>query len=233
MNYKKWAVLLAAAVFITGRPNTAMAAQDTVISLDESAVAFTKVEQDLDFREMEPGEERAAVIRLTNISDSSMDFYISGEIIYNIADASAAEKNAVYDLELAKDGEETPFFQGMIGSAENKKHSSSSLGLDYLQDDTLLSGLAEGESTTVTIRLRLDGDSTENEYMNKAGQIRIHIYTAQTAVDAPGNFVTDLITNVLTGDRSDFMIYIVGAAAAVFIISAVVVTGRKRREQSK
>lgn len=228
MKYKRFAALAVALLIISGSGRV-MAAENTVISLDNSAVAFTKVEQDLDFMDMEPGEERTAVIKLANTADSSMDFYISGEIIYNIADAGESGKNAVYDLELFKDTEETPFFQGIIGSSENKKHANSSLGLNYLQDDTLLSSLGEGESVTVLVRLKLDGDSTENDYMNKAGQIRMNVYTSQTVVTPGGNFVTDLITNVLTGDRSDFIIYIVTAAAAAAVLLGIFLIRRKRR----
>lgn len=226
MRVQKWMAACTAALLLVGQAGTVKAAEDTVISLDPSAVAFTKVEQDLDFREMEPGEERTAVIRLTNTSESNMDFYISGELVYNIADAGADTKNAIYDLELCKGDEETPFFQGVIGSAENKKLSNSSLGLNYLQDDTLISSLKQGESTTVRMKLKLDGDSTENGYMGKSGQIRMNVYTSQTAVTPEGNFVTDIITNVLTGDRSDFIIYIVVAVVALVILG-VLLKGRK------
>lgn len=226
MKVQKWMAACTAALLLAGQAGTVKAAEDTVISLDSSAVAFTKVEQDLDFQEMEPGEERTAVIRLTNTSDSNMDFFISGEIVYNIADTGADAKNAVYDLELHKGDEEIPFFQGVIGSAENKKLSNSSLGLNYLQDDTLISSLKQGESTTIRMKLKLDGDSTENGYMNKSGQIRMNVYTSQAAETPEGNFVTDIIANVLTGDRSDFIIYIVVAVAALAIL-LVLFKGRK------
>lgn len=236
MNVRKAIVTLMAAIMIAVQGITVYAADGTVISLDKSASAFTKVEKDLDFQDMEPGEERTAVISLVNNSNADMSFYISGDMVYNIADAGNADKNAIYQLDMIKTGDATPFFTGLIGSSENKRLKSSSTGLNYLQDNTLLATLAKGDSTQVSIKLSLDGDSADNEYMNKAGKIRINVNASQAtpSVFADEDIVNPIIQyiTVQTGDNAHIMVYLVVALSALIIVAiCVAMTWKTKREK--
>lgn len=238
MKLKRILTAATATLLIFGQCVAAYA-DSTVITLDQNATAFTKIDKDLDFRDMEPGEERTAEITLLNNSDDDMNFYISGEITYNIADAGDSDKNAIYELELNKNSETTPFFSGMIGSKQNKKLTNSNLGLEYLKDDTLIAALKKGESTTVTIKLLLDGDSTENEYMNKAGQIRLNINTSQSTKitgNTEGTVSDNPILsffNVQTGDSTKVVLYVVAVVAAFLVVAALVIASIKKKANNK
>jgi hypothetical protein len=234
MNFKKVIGVMTSAVIIAGmfvvQGSTVFAADSTVITLDKTASAFTKVEKDLDFQDMEPGEERTAVISLVNNSDAEMSFYISGDMVYNIADAGSADKNAIYQLDMTKDTDTTPFFTGLIGSSENKKIKKANTGLNYLQDNTLLATLAKGDSTTIRIKLSLDGDSAENVYMNKAGKIRINVNASQASpkVFADEETVNPIIKyiTVQTGDSSHIVLYLAVAFGALAVAAICMVIKR-------
>lgn len=242
MRLKKIFLTALASLLVMGQTIPALAA-DTVITLDSSARNFVKVENDLDFQDMEPGEEREARITLSNSSKKEMSFYLSGEIIYNIADQANDDQWAIYDLKLFKGNEEEPFFDGTIGSEENKKLENSSTGLNYLKDDTLLVTLKKGESATVRMNLKLDGDSTENAYMNKAGEIKLNIYASVPTENDPGTVtrtekktikkqnVIQKIIQVKTGDGTRIgLIALVGGAALVLIIILLIVKSKCSRK---
>lgn len=235
MKLKKIVLTALTALLTLGQTLPALAA-DTVITLDGSARDFVKVESDQDFQNMEPGEIRTAEITLSNSSDSEMSFYISGEIVSNLADVGDEDQNAIYDLQLFKGGESSPFFDGTIGSAKNKELEQSETGLNYLKDDTLLATLKKGESTRVTIQIQLDGDSTNNAYENKAGVIKLNISASIPTVNDPGtviktekktitkqNIIQRLIT-VKTGDGTPIgLIAVIGGAAVILIIVLLVI----------
>lgn len=236
MKLKRILTAATAMLLIMGQCVAAYA-DNTVITLDKSATKFTTIDQDLDFQDMEPGEERTATLTMTNDSDGEMDFYICGEITYNIADQSEdkANNNAIYELQLSKSGQADPFFDGMIGSKENKELTKSNTGLEYLKDDTLLATLGKGESTSVTIQLKLDGDSLENAYMNKAGQIRLNIRTSQSAGLSGNNNGNSLLSflTVQTGDTTRIVLYVLIAIAAVAVLAGVLIAGRRKKNRTE
>ena len=96
------------------RPCNAYGA-DTSITLDSSATGFVCIEDDTQFTDMEPAETREAKIRISNNSGYLMDFYINGQILDNIADSPDSDKCAIYRIQLYKDGENIPFYDGITG----------------------------------------------------------------------------------------------------------------------
>ena len=240
MKFNKIIITALTALLVLGQAIPALAA-DTVITLDASARDFVKMESDEDFQGMEPGEQRTAEITLTNSANDEMSFYISGEIVNNLADTGDEDQWAVYDLLLYKGTEDTPFFEGTIGSAKNKELERSETGLNYLKDDTLLATLKKGESTTVRIMLKLDGDSTGNSYENKAGEMKLNISASIPTVNDPGTIkktvtkqnIIQKLVNVKTGDGTPIgmIILIAGAAVLVIIILLVIKHRRSKKEE--
>lgn len=231
MKRKQVFAAIAAALLVMGQAFPALAADDTTITLDSTAKQFVTVEKDLDFQNMEPGEERTATIVLSNDSAASMSFYISGKMIKNIADAGTTNKWAVYELKLTKDSAATPFFDGVIGSDENSKLEGNENGLSYLADDTLLATLAKGESSTITISLKLDGDSANNAYENQEGKILLTVSASVPTENNPGtitktNVIRKLIT-AKTGDGTPIGLYVTVAAAALILIIVMLVFRRR------
>ena len=55
-------------------------ADDTVITLDETAKKFVVIDKNLEYRDMLPGEERSSVIKISNSSAENMEFYINGKV---------------------------------------------------------------------------------------------------------------------------------------------------------
>lgn len=183
----------------------------TAITLDNSAVKFGVVEEDADFKDMEPGESREGKISLYNNSDKNMDFYINSELISNIADEGS--KAGIYNIKIYKSvkyNEYSLLYDGIIGSQDTigNTYMDSVSGGNILIGDKYIATLSGGESADIRIVVTLDGETMDNSYMNKEGRIRINV-SAQPNSDAA---VTK--TSVMTGDNSLLMLYGVLAVIA-------------------
>lgn len=199
---KRIALLLMAALLFSTM-STAFAAGDETITFKGTAEKFVSdVQKDSEgFTGMLPGEERTVTLTLVNQDSSEMKFYMSAEIIDNIA-GKTADSQAVYDFVISKNG--TPFFSTIIGGGTTQNNS---IGSEYLDKDNniLLDTLAQGQSDVIDITLKLDGSSTGNSYMNQTGDIQL-VFTASTPDPAQGGNIIDQIvqgvTNIVSGGSS-------------------------------
>lgn len=245
MKIKKiLAAFLGTALFL-GQGISAFAADSTVISFEGEAEEFITAEG-ADFSGMMPGETRTVDIVLSNNAQDEMSFYMSGEIPEgeNLAEMGSTQ-TAIYYLTILRDGEE--IFYGEVGSAQNAQSGGkSSIGLDYLAEDTLLATLKKGETSSVQLALTLDGDSMNDDYQEQAGNIRLSFGVSYPVVNDPGTvtktvtrtetvkeadktIIQKLTDTVKTGDNTLIAVYAAAAAiAAVVIIAAAALKRRKR-----
>lgn len=231
-----------AAVLVLGSAVTAMAA-DEVITFKGDAGKFVTEESSSSegFNNMEPAETRTQTITLKNDDYQQMKFYLRTELLSNIADEGEDKKQAIYTLNLSKDGE--AFFDSVIGSEQN-----ASLGKEFLvsepgseQDNNiLLASLAKGESIDVEIAITLDGDSTGNEYKNKDGEIQL-IVSVEKDEGTPGK-IRKTVTNtktvtgagktitkiVKTGD--EFPVELLLAVAGISLAGAMIIMVRRKKK---
>lgn len=185
------------------------------------------------FSDMEPGESRDLQLTLKNDHTDEMQFYMSAEILDNIA--VKADKNAVYDFEISKN--EEIFFTAVIGGGNERNISQ---GEEQLTGDNniLLDTLKKGEENKIMITLTLDGDSAENLYMSQSGEIQFLFTVA--APDDSGTVVHQTVTKYLqgagqkiikrvkTGDNISVGIF---AAAAISLLVIIAVIIKKRKEE--
>jgi hypothetical protein len=73
-------VAVVSAVVVIAVPYVKVLADDTVITLDETAKKFVVIDKNLEYRDMLPGEERSSVIKISNSSAENMEFYINGKV---------------------------------------------------------------------------------------------------------------------------------------------------------
>ena len=90
-------------------PYVKVLADDTVITLDETAKKFIVIDKNLEYRDMLPGEERSSVIKISNSSAENMEFYINGKVLDNLADKGTGDQTAVYGIKLYKNTDTEAF----------------------------------------------------------------------------------------------------------------------------
>lgn len=216
-------VAVVSAVVVIAVPYVKVLADDTVITLDETAKKFVVIDKNLEYRDMLPGEERSSVIKISNSSAENMEFYINGKVLDNLADKGTGDQTAVYGIKLYKNTDTGPFYNELIGNSSKTQSDKS-----FFDEDVRIAQLSKGESCDIKLVLYIDGRSMDNSYMNKQGQLEITVNAEQP--DAYDTVSNNVITAVKTGDSNNILLYIIVALAGIAGIAGVVVMRQRNRQ---
>lgn len=216
-------VAVVSAVVVIAVPYVKVLADDTVITLDETAKKFVVIDKNLEYRDMLPGEERSSVIKISNSSAENMEFYINGKVLDNLADKGTGDQTAVYGIKLYKNADTEPFYNELIGNSSKTQSDKS-----FFDEDVRIAQLGKGESCDIKLVLYIDGRSMDNSYMNKQGQLEITVNAEQP--DAYDTVSNNVITAVKTGDSNNILLYIIVALAGIAGIAGVVVMRQRNRQ---
>lgn len=216
-------VAVVSAVVVIAVPYVKVLADDTVITLDETAKKFVVIDKNLEYRDMLPGEERSSVIKISNSSAENMEFYINGKVLDNLADKGTGDQTAVYGIKLYKNADTEPFYNELIGNSSKTQSDKS-----FLDEDVRIAQLSKGESCDIKLVLYIDGRSMDNSYMNKQGQLEITVNAEQP--DLQDTVSNNVITAVKTGDSNNILLYIIVALAGIAGIAGVVVMRQRNRQ---
>lgn len=215
-------VAVVSAVVVIAVPYVKVLADDTVITLDETAKKFVVIDKNLEYRDMLPGEERSSVIKISNSSAENMEFYINGKVLDNLADKGTGDQTAVYGIKLYKNADTEPFYNELIGNSSKTQSDKS-----FFDEDVRIAQLSKGESCDIKLVLYIDGRSMDNSYMNKQGQLEITVNAEQQ--DVQDTVSNNVITAVKTGDSNNILLYIIVALAGIAGIAGVVVMRQRNR----
>lgn len=215
-------VAVVSAVVVIAVPYVKVLADDTVITLDETAKKFVVIDKNLEYRDMLPGEERSSVIKISNSSAENMEFYINGKVLDNLADKGTGDQTAVYGIKLYKNADTEPFYNELIGNSSKTQSDKS-----FFDEDVRIAQLSKGESCDIKLVLYIDGRSMDNSYMNKQGQLEITVNAEQP--DVQDTVSNNVITAVKTGDSNNILLYITVALAGIAGIAGVVVMRQRNR----
>ena len=216
-------VAVVSAVVVIAVPYVKVLADDTVITLDETAKKFVVIDKNLEYRDMLPGEERSSVIKISNSSAENMEFYINGKVLDNLADKGTGDQTAVYGIKLYKNADTEPFYNELIGNSSKTQSDKS-----FFDEDVRIAQLSKGESCDIKLVLYIDGRSMDNSYMNKQGQLEITVNAEQP--DAYDTVSNNVITAVKTVDSNNILLYIIVALAGIAGIAGVVVMRQRNRQ---
>lgn len=216
-------VAVVSAVVVIAVPYVKVLADDTVITLDETAKKFVVIDKNLEYRDMLPGEERSSVIKISNSSAENMEFYINGKVLDNLADKGTGYQTAVYGIKLYKNADTEPFYNELIGNSSKTQSDKS-----FFDEDFRIAQLSKGESCDIKLVLYIDGRSMDNSYMNKQGQLEITVNAEQP--DLQDTVSNNVITAVKTGDSNNILLYIIVALAGIAGIAGVVVMRQRNRQ---
>lgn len=216
-------VAVVSAVVVIAVPYVKVLADDTVITLDETAKKFVVIDKNLEYRDMLPGEERSSVIKISNSSAENMEFYINGKVLDNLADKGTGDQTAVYGIKLYKNADTEPFYNELIGNSSKTQSDKS-----FFDEDVRIAQLSKGENCDIKLVLYIDGRSMDNSYMNKQGQLEITVNAEQP--DLQDTVSNNVITAVKTGDSNNILLYIIVALAGIAGIAGVVVMRQRNRQ---
>lgn len=236
---KKCITLIITLALLLATGLTASAAE-TITFKGQAEKFVTDVSGDAEsFDNMLPGEKRTISLTLKNEDSSEMRFYMSAEILDNIA-SKTADSQAVYDFVISKNGQ--PFFTTIIGGGTAKNTSAGEKYLDE-SNNILLDTLAQGQSDVIDISLELEGNSTGNSYMKQTGEIQL-VFTASTvdpAAPGGGNVIERLVQSITnpgatgpnTGLNGVSPYLIVACVCILIAVVAIVILMVSRKKKEK
>ncbi|MEF9946175.1 MAG: LPXTG cell wall anchor domain-containing protein [Lachnospiraceae bacterium] len=239
MMKKKLLTAVLTTFLVLSSAMSAVAADSKVVTFKGEAEKFVVgVEGNAQkgFTDMEPGESRELKLTLANEDSQEMKFYMSAEILDNIAEK--ADQNAVYNFDISKNG--AVFFSTIIGG--NSKNNIS-VGKEYLDgnNNILLDTLAKGEKDQISIALTLDGDSAGNAYMSQSGSVQL-VFTASTPENETktirntvtkylGGATTNVVKTIKTGDTFSIGLLVVFGISLVAVIILLIARRKKTKEE--
>lgn len=155
---------------------------------------------------MMPGEMREQRVVLSNDDKTTMKFYLQLKVVTPLDEGT--NNQAIYDFSLKNNNEE--FYSSKIIGMKN-------VNSDNMDDHILLAELSKGESTIIDFSILLDGDSMDNTYQNKEGELQF-IFSVEDEDPVPPTIIDRIIETVDTGDSTKTVIYIIAGVASIGVL---------------
>ena len=127
---------------------------------------------------------RSEEFTLSNQDDRELRFYINASVLSDLTNDNISASGAVYTITLLRDGEE--FYRGIIGGVEG---TLKDLNSGNISQNQLIASLKKGESSRITMKIGIDGESMNNDYQNTVGQLRLEFNVEQGEVATPDDVV--------------------------------------------
>lgn len=199
------------------------------LTFEGNSGEFITYEQENAYEEIMPGEERIQKVVLTNNDYREMKFFVRADYVTPLGEGTTSGEIA-YDISFANNNES--FFEGKIGGVTKANMNS-------LENNYLLKTLKQGESTTIELNIKVDGDSMTNEYQGSEGVMNLVFsveYDENTPVENVVQVVKKIpvinkIPGVSTGDTTAIGLLLgVTGASLVAIMILIVMKMKKRKE---
>lgn len=196
------------------------------LTFEGNSEDFITYESNTAYESIMPGEERTQRIILTNNDYREMKYYVRSEYVNPLGEGVSKEGIA-YDISFSNNGE--VFYNGKIGGVS--KANMNSLSTNYL-----LKTLEKGETTTVELNVKVDGDSMDNSYQGTEGNLNFVFsveYDENTPIETVVTTIQKIpvinkIPGVSTGDTTTIGLLLAVFGACVIILVIFIVSKLKK-----
>lgn len=180
------------------------------------------------FEDMMPGEERTQTIVIKNDDYQSMKFYVKADQT-QLLETNDSSQRIVYDIEFKNDQE--VFYSGRVGAKETSAKEN-------LKENYLLKTLEKGESTSIEMKIKIDGTSMDNTYQGNIGNLglvfNVEVDTGNPVIEVIKKVpVINQIKGVDTGDMTNLTYIGIAFGASLIAIVMILVTKGKRDEENE
>lgn len=174
--------------------------------------------------DIQPGDSITLKVGIKNSSSGKTDWYMTNQVIQSLEDAKEVADGGAYEYRLAyvnTAGEEKELYNsetvgGEVTSGGEGLHQAT----DALDEYFYLDRLDSGKSGTVTLRVKIDGETQGNDYQKTLAKLQmtfaVEKVTETTVRTTPGE--DKVVTNrVKTGDTNKILLL-----CALALISAII-----------
>ena len=171
--------------------------------------------------DVQPGDSAEITFTLINKADKEVDWYMENSIQDIFKDAGGG-----YDYSLTytpNAGSERDLLDQTVGGDNGSLEDLNGNAREYFY----LERLGENKTSTVTLRIELDGETQLNTYQTTDGVIRVKFAVEEVAEENPPTII--YVPN--TGDNSNLWLYVgIEAMAFMMLIYVAYRYNRYRRE---
>ena len=246
---RKTAVLLMAIVVAFAVSGASAFADSTKID-GEATFNGNEIESTLDsgdvvkaFNDLQPGDDITVSIKYENDYGESTDWYMANEVVQTLektdqarkqVEGTGAAENGGYTYSLThtdKNGTETVLFSKdeVGGDAKPANMEGLEQATNALDDWFFLQTLGKGESGTVKLYVKFDGETEVNDYMDTDGEVLVRFAVELTKV-TPDKKKGPSHQQTNTGDTFPLWIFLLMMLAGIALLVLLLARRRKNDE---
>lgn len=244
---KRWLYSVMALTLTFGMSMTSFAEEFTgdddwgvYFSEDKKMVStFGKTEFDDRILQMEPGDTTTITLTLENKYSEDTNWYMTNKVLETLesADDVQAQGGAYSYLLYYTDpsGAQTTLYDSDSVGGETIVDNREGLtqATDSLEDWFFLDALGKGEKGSITLRVKLDGETQGNEYQDTLANLQMNFAVEVVSKTATPSTPKKVTTRPKTGDQTPILIFSIAAlVSGLALIIIVIFRLRRRQEES-
>ena len=182
---------------------------------------------------LQPGDDLTYTITLRNDHTAETDWWMKNEVLHSFEQTNKTNGGAYsYYLEYKGPNSSRTIYDSDSVGGETGDYRGLTEATSALKDYFILGSLKKGDTATVTLKVKLDGETQRNNYWDSLADLNMRFAVELTKT--PNKDV------VKTGDETDILPYVVAAmiSGTVLLVIAILRLGkvhedrRKRRRES-
>ncbi len=176
---------------------------------------------------IQPGDTIQITVALNNEHDGENAWYLENKVLQTLEETQKASNGAyTYKLTYTNPAGETRNLKDVVvGGSEQTGMKDATEGI--ADEPVYLDTFKKGDKGSVTLEIKLDGESQGNAYQLTQGQLQLLFGVEQLGTTTPPKSNTPN-----TGDRSNALPYMIAmfAAGVAILVVAIVMVSRRRRD---
>ena len=190
--------------------------------------SFSAADFNIAANALQPGDDVTYTITLKNDYKEETEWWMYNQVIKSF-EANSVANGGAYTYKLTyktPSGTENIIYDSETVGGEGGGNQGLTAATSALKDYFVLGNLKKGESATVVLYVKLDGETQGNSYQD-------------TLADLNMRFAVEIVPSkdvIKTGDETEILPYVIGAAvsgALLMVIAVVRVKSRKQRGKGR
>ena len=191
---------------------------------------------------LQPGDDITFHLTMENRNAVPTDWYMNNKVLYSLEDrsANAATSGGAYSYELVYTdaaGAERVLFSSDTVGGEGKSEAGEGLHrtTDALKDFFYLETLTSGQTSGITLRVALEGETQGNDYQDTLADLAMSFAVELNPDDDGPGAPTSPSVIVRTGDETDLNKYyaIMAGSGLLFLVLALDSIRRRRKAKKE
>ncbi len=197
---------------------------------------------------IQPGDSVYFEVALTNKADFTTDWYMTNEVLSTLEESNNCAEGGAYTYILTyvdPEGTENVLYNSeVVGGEEDTTLEGEGLhqATNNLEEYFFLDRLQAGEGGSVSLYVKLDGETQGNDYQDTLARLQVNFAVEKVLTETITNHITITerreITNIITnapktGDETPIALFSVLALGCGILLFVLALSAMKRNRHEK